>query len=294
MNKELRIATAEILTTEFWEQAEQLVPTACTINIYDKGGTALVSAADCSIDSAGIVTYTLAVDLIVAADINFRAEFTATIAGSAVYKNILFDAVVTPVESVLKDNDLFVYLPVLRDGTFQTGTTTLSGTTTTLVDSHRTEIDDHWNGGYVEIIRDNEIDEGRITDFDKATNTVTFTPAVTLVEPDTTYKIRSSYQSQIDCGFETLVRDVRNRKALISRYVDSNDFKLPHAYKTLEIICRAKKDDMDDKWERWQIDYGALYHDWVAAYVAGYDADDSGYIDDDESRDSMGWGNILR
>ena len=54
-----------------------------------------------------------------------------------------------------------------------------SGTTTTLVDAARTEADDHWNGSLLVFTTGaNDGYTAIVTDFDAATNTITFTPAV--------------------------------------------------------------------------------------------------------------------
>jgi hypothetical protein len=72
-----------------------------------------------------------------------------------------------------------------------TGTTTSVGTTTTFVDTGRTEIDDTWNGQWVQFTSGTEANRVRlITDFDAATDTATFAPAVSAaVASGVTYEI---------------------------------------------------------------------------------------------------------
>jgi len=54
-----------------------------------------------------------------------------------------------------------------------------SGTTTTMVDAARTNADDHWNGGLIIFVSGTNINRARIvTDFDAASDTFTFTPAL--------------------------------------------------------------------------------------------------------------------
>jgi len=54
-----------------------------------------------------------------------------------------------------------------------------SGTTTTIVDTSLTEIDDYWNGAMILFTNGDHIDMARnVTDFDAATDTLTFTPAL--------------------------------------------------------------------------------------------------------------------
>jgi hypothetical protein len=67
------------------------------------------------------------------------------------------------------------------DATYQKNSvTTGAGTTTTIVDTALTEIDDFWNGGFVTITNPLSLGYGetrQITDFDAASDTVTVSPA---------------------------------------------------------------------------------------------------------------------
>lgn len=64
-------------------------------------------------------------------------------------------------------------------GYVRSSTTTGAGTTTTLVDSTRTEVDDFWNDGTLFITSGTYANNSRkITDFVKASGTFTFSPAL--------------------------------------------------------------------------------------------------------------------
>lgn len=71
------------------------------------------------------------------------------------------------------------------------GTTTSGATSTTLIDTARTEIDDTWNYSWLLITSGTEANRVRlITDFDAATDTITFAPAVSAaVATSVTYEI---------------------------------------------------------------------------------------------------------
>ena len=66
-----------------------------------------------------------------------------------------------------------------------------SGTTLTMVDAARTEADDdYWNGTWIQFTSGNIVGQVRlITDFDQASDTITFTPALTQAVATQTYQI---------------------------------------------------------------------------------------------------------
>jgi len=297
MKKEIRVSTAEILTFEYWENDVKLIPTGANIIILDKTGTEILASTACSIDAAGTVTYTILSTLITEVDINFRAEVIATIAAAEKITYLLFDVVKTPIESIISDEDLYGFVDSLRDSAETISSkSTATGTTSTLIDKSKlTQVDDYWNGGRLEINQSDVIKYAKVTDFVSTTSTITFSPVLaSLVATDTTYRLRSSYQQKIDEAFQILKLEVRNRKELISGFIDSYAFRLPHIYKTIALACMGKKDDVDDKWSIWQAEFNLMYDNWIKQFNAGYDTDGDGSIADDETGQSVNSVNIKR
>jgi len=287
MQKEIRVATEVTFEKVFKDKNVNIVPDSATISIWNNTGSELVTDEAMTVSSEGVLTYTLADDVIEEVGKNFKGEIKAVLIGEDdLYESFLFDAVKSPIINILDDDTLFTLLPMLADTMQFSSDFSADGTVNTFIDQKNTKDDDFWKGGRVTIYTPNAaFSEVDVLSNVKATKTVTFEPDLdSATVSGTPYRIRASFQDQIDIAFDIMRRDVRNNRESLSRFIDSEEFKLPHAYKALELICLSKARGEESDFAYWHNYYAAQYEEFLKDYTDAYDADDNGNISDDEAR----------
>lgn len=158
----------------------------------------------------------LAADAITAAKVADATIDAATFAAGAI------DAAAIATDAI--DADALAADAVAEiQGAYVTGTSDAGGSTTTMVDAALTELDDVWNGSMIKFTSGAIDNQARlITDFDAATDTITFAPAVTAsVGAGFTYEIHA--HSAVDLqSWVGLVTALVTPNALVAGAVDSD------------------------------------------------------------------------
>lgn len=283
VDREIKKATAHTFTFNEYYQSVKVIPTAATITIYDNAGAAILSAATVSIAASGTMTYTLSGTLIPDAKKNYKIELCYTVSGVAYYQYYLFDVVHTPIEKILADEDLFVYMPELRDSFSRAGEATADGTTTTLIDSRLSGADNFCRNGVIDIFLDPSI-SAVVSSFASSTRTITFSPAAAAaITKGTRYRMRPTYQVEIDAAFENVRDDLRKESEQISRYIDSYAVMRAHLFATLALICGQKYDQINDKWYIKKLEYEKKYEN-QKRIILGIDRSGDGNMSEYESK----------
>jgi hypothetical protein len=283
---------------KFYDQSIQEIPSVATVTIVDNGGSEKVSAVSVGIATDGTMTYTLPAAEIPDVAKNFQARLTFTVDGTEKRDVILFDVVNYPLTNNVRDEDLFLYLGILRDDVFGKDVQTSSvGTVNTFVSDKLKSDRRDFKGGFADIyIDDTTVHQGLITGYVKSTGTATFTPAYGSAIPSgITVRLRTSYQTQIDRAYEDHVyRDIRNsvRGHIAANYIDGNILKNMTVFKALGIICGGKIEEEDDKWDIHVKRFVELYQSEYGKMNEPRDIDEDGNISETEDAERPNFNEI--
>lgn len=295
MRIEIQKDKAYTFEWSFYDNNIQEVPTEGTIVVYKPGGSELVSSTAVSIGTDGVIRYTLAASNTGTVDYNYKIELSYNISANTFYQFYLFDIAETPLRNTTRDEDLFQYVEELRDkNTPFTRETTSDGTVTSLISDELIPLNIDFKGGDLEIFNtDTDSHRAEVTAWDKTTGTVTFAPAAdtaTSIASGKRFNIRGSYQRFIDTAYDKHVtKDIRNRIGLKARFIDTTVTETLTVYKSLELICFSKVEELDDKWDIRAKKFKQDYSDEYAKLNEPVDYNDDGEISNDEnnSRPSM-------
>jgi len=289
LEREYQEAKAINFSFSYYEKGLQIVPTSATITIYDNGGGATLAATAMTVSAAGTLTYTLALASVVKKK-NYRVDI-AYIYNTVTYnQSYLYDVVSVPLRCQVSDDDLFIYVNELRNNVKELSQrTTALGTTSTLTAYGLTTDKRDYKGGYIDIFIETSdtasvIHKARITAYDTATGTMTFTPAYTAaIASGTTITIRPSFQTIIDTAFNShVIKDIRNKVGIAGGYIDSTITNNMTIYKALEMYCFAQVESENDKWDVRQKNFRQNYVDELTKLSEPYDRDENGNISDSE------------
>lgn len=292
-DREIRESTDHALEWRVYDYAIQAVPSMATVSVFDNTGTAVVDGASASIDADGTITYTIAGTDIPSPRSNYRVELAYVISGSTHYINELFDVVKTPIQNITTDDDLYVYVPELRDKltTYEgSATSELTGSPNTLRSTNIRYITEALQGGYVEIYLDTEMLKRLVVSVDKSNGDIVFDPAHTTDIPQgTRYALRGSYTNAIKAAFEEVRQVVRNRAKTASAYIDSYVIQRAVVYRAIAIIAAAYVEETDDKYDLRRTMYTDMYNSEIARLVEPIDTNGDGNISDyeDDNRASI-------
>jgi hypothetical protein len=286
--REYRVNSDIKLEFNFYENDLQQIPTAATITIYNPAGTSLVSTT-AAIATDGTISYSFSKTLNTNEGRNFRADLLYTIGGVQDGKSILFDVVKTPLINDVTDEDLFVYLPELRNKIKDTATqTTANGANNYLYAELLKNDGRQFAGGRVSIFFTTGRHDAKITAFNQAAGMITFSPAApAVVSSGVSITLRPSFQKFINTAFENhVIREIRNSvrqfQGTASQYIDSSVVHNLTIYKTLEIYCAAQIEVQSDKWDIRKGEMLENYKAGMASLAEPYDKDQDGVISDDE------------
>ncbi len=262
----------------------QLITTA-TIAVFDPEGNEMVAETDMSI-AINVATYNQdfsidPTDLEFELGQNYKVVYN--IDGEVIV--YLFDIVRYPFVNPVSDQDLINENPVVRLGVNEAKGKANSGSTTTIVDTERTEVNQHWYGGQLEVLPLDDADQitkHQVDDYDKPTNTLTFTPARSVAVTTENYVLRRSYKAQIDLAGEKVTEDLNKNAKRIYLLLDSTQCKRLVIYKFFETYFQSKREATDDKNDLQFKYYAEKYGAELNTIKLDYDADDDGIIDSDE------------
>lgn len=292
-DREILVDADYEFTFEFYDYNVQVVPSAATISIYS-GSTAVVEDAVCSIDTDGTITYTFSASDNDTLDENYKLVLSYTVSGEVKQYVELFDVVRYPLKNVVSDEDLFKYISELSDNVFTyrgVTTSSTSGSTDTLTDSNLKSETKNYTGGKLEIaIDEEETLIKKIVSINSATGVLTFSPSHTsVIDTDTHYILRSSYQDIINEAFEIVRKVLRSKAGLAAYYIDSTVAKNLTVYKAIELYCLGAIEADGDKWDIRRRNFADLYEQALSTFDAPQDLSDDGTISDyeDENRDNF-------
>jgi len=157
-------------TWSFYDKNIQEIPSSGTIKVYKPGGGTLVDTTAVSIDTAGIISYTLLAANTGTVDYNYRIELTYIVNGITYRPFYLFDIAKTPLQNTVRDEDLFNYVKELRGKTkYYSKETTDNGTTTTLISNEIKSLNIDFKGGMIDIYpNDTTVHHAEVTDWDSS------------------------------------------------------------------------------------------------------------------------------
>jgi hypothetical protein len=285
----LEIQKSQSYTFEwsFFDRNIQEIPVTGSISVYKPGGsTKLVDNASVAIETGGTMKYTLDSSLTTTVDKNYKIELSYQVGDVVTRPFYLFNIVETPLINSVRDEDLFLYVPELRDKANTTVIeTTSTGSTITFISKELNYLNTDFKGGLCEIFIDNTTQHNaEIQDWDKATSTITFSPSYsTNIASGLKVSIRSSYQDIINESYNRHVyRDIRNRVPLASGFIDSTVTDNMTIFKTLEIISMGRVEETDDKWDIRRKEFADMYGKEYGKLNEAYDYDEDGTIDPSE------------
>ena len=271
----------------FYDYNIKEIPVSGSITVYKPGGnTKLVDGASVGIETDGTIKYTLDSSLTGTVDKNYKIELVYQVGDVEKRPFYLFSIVETPLLHNVRDEDLFYYVPELRDkANTNVVETTADGGLDYFVSRELNYLNMEFKGGVCEIyIDDTTQHNAEITEWDSATSTATFSPLYTdVIGSGLKVSIRSSYQNIISESYSRHVyRDIRNRVPLAAGYIDTTVTDNLAIFKTLEIICMGRVEEPDDKWDIRRKEFGDMYGKEYNKLHEAYDYDKDGDIDETE------------
>lgn len=283
-NKEIQVDKDYTFTWKFYEYGIQIVPTSASITVYNNSGTS-ISTGTGSVGADGTVTYTLS-----AADNDTVGEYFKVVC-TYTYNSItttiaeLFDVTNYPLVCYIHDDDLYPYMPELREYSYEhNGISDSVGSTTTLVDSRLRADRRNYKGGRISIfLSSTSTIDGLITDYSTTTGTITFSPVSTSsVGSGVRYSIRQSYSDVIDTAFDDVRSILRNKVSVAGRYIDSTVTSKATLFRALSIIAMRMRIDANDKYDLLYKDFITEFNGIIKSIYEAIDRDDDGDIDDTE------------
>jgi hypothetical protein len=289
MKAEIQKSISHTFEWSFYDMNIKEVPVSGTIKVYKPGGSTLVDTTAVSIETDGTIKYTLSSSNTGTVDKNYKIELTYQVGDVVSRPFYLFDIAETPLQNTVRDEDLFDYVPELRDKTSTNIVKTSStGTTSTFYSTELNRLNIDFKGGSCEIyITDTTPHAAEITLWEKTISRITFTPAYTAaIASGAKVTIRASYQEFINRAYNQHVhRDIRNRVPLAAGYIDTTVINNLVIFKTLEIICFGKVEEDNDKWDKRTKQFRKLYSDEYGQLNEAYDYSEDGDISPLEERD---------
>lgn len=299
MSLEIKNSLATTFTRSKYINGILQVPSALTTKIYSNGGSLLAtytSPGTATIAADGVMSFTMPNTLITTNNRNYKIQWTFVIGTITYDESQLFDTVQTPLSNNVSDEDLFYYIPDMRNKLMQQERASTSiGTVSTVVDDSPVINDKDYTGGYIVfLIGNTTTHEARITVHSRSTKTLTFSPAYSaIIAAGTKYIIRSSYGSMIQMAFNDYVmRDIRAQVGAAAGYIDGDKVKLLTIYKTLELYCRGAREELGDRWSLLADDYAKFYTDTLNSFSEGFDSDADGNISDTEEKERPSFNSI--
>jgi hypothetical protein len=269
--------------TYFKESQNTLVPlSSATIKITDSAGNVLQDTINMTI-SSDVATYawdSTGND----AGLNYQVIFT--INSEPIVR--LFDIMLYPFRNDVTDDDVINEYKSIKNEQSEASGTSQSGTTTTLVDLNRGELNDHWNGGEIQIYQNQSVFTRTVTDFVLSTNTITFSPALETAVSTDDYTIRTSFQDEIDRAGKNVQLHFRALEKRAYLVLDNYTLKRLIVFEVLKQYFFGNIKDDTDEFSIKYTHYADRYKTEMESLKLVYDEDGSGTIDDDETDNAVG------
>jgi hypothetical protein len=122
-----------------------------------------------------------------------------------------------------------------------------------------------------------------VTDFVKATGTLTFTPATTAITTEN-YFIRKSYKGLADRASRRVREDIGAQGHPAYLLIDSTQANRLIVLKALEMYFQQLRSATDDKFDLQFKHYQSEYKEQLAGIPLQMDIDDDGAISDEEAK----------
>ena len=284
----LKAKTGTLRLTAYGDNRPLVPADSVTVTLYKPEGSALETDASASRDATtGEMTYSLTTTHTATNDLNYKVVWKYVVGGATYYETQLFDVVLSILSIPITDDDLYDELESLREAAIQGNGTATAGAAGTLTDTlNRKEIDDFWTGGVISIFSGTGVGQKRdVSDFVQSTSVISVSPNWT-TNPDNTsiYNIIKSYTNKIRLSFEKVETMFYNKGRRHSLILESSQIKMPLLYLTIHFIALDLRKELDDKWDLLSIDYMKKFDQSFNTMKVSYDADESGFISDEEEQ----------
>lgn len=267
----------------------EVVPSSANITLKKPDGSTLQAQTAATVGSDGEMTYALTTTHTADHNLNYIAEWEYVVGSTTYYETQLFDVVKSILSIPITDDDLFNELESLRNVARQEAGTATSATSSTLVDTaERSEDNDFWNGGSIEILSGTGAGQFReVTDFVQSTSTITVSPDWTTTPDSTsTYLIVRSFTKKIQQAFRLLETKLYNKGRRHELIIESSQIEFPLIYLTVHHICLDLMSEEGDKWSLLAVEYEKKFDDAYKQMRVEYDANESGTITADEEHNA--------
>ena len=259
--------------------------TEATIAIYNADGEEMLAETDMSV-AINVATYNVdfsvdPTDLEWELGQNYKVVYI--IDGETIV--YFFDIVNYPFINPVNDQDLITENPIVKKGVWEVKGQADSGTVDTIIDTERTEVNEYWYGGIIDILPLDDADQvtsHRVNDYDNTTNTITFEPARSTAITTENYVLRRSYQSQINLAGEKVVEDLNKNAKRAYLLIDSTQCKRLVIYKFFETYFQALREAEGDKNDLQFKYYSEKYASELNNLKVDYDEDEDGDITEEE------------
>lgn len=259
--------------------------TEATITIYNSAGEEMLAETEMSV-AINVATYNVdfsvdPTDLEWELGENYKVVYD--IDGETIV--YFFSIVNYPFVNPVNDQDLITENPIVKKGVWEVKGQADSGTVDTIIDTERTEVNEYWYGGIIDILPLDDADQvtsHRVTDYDNTINTLTFEPARATAITTENYVLRRSYQSQINLAGEKVVEDLNKNAKRAYLLIDSTQCKRLVIYKFFETYFQALREAEGDKNDLQFKYYSEKYASELNNLKVDYDEDEDGDITEEE------------
>lgn len=297
MSIEVRLDSQYTFTYEKIRSDLPQLITEATIAIYNADGEEMLAETDMSV-AINVATYNVdfsvdPTDLEWSLGQNYKVVYV--IDGETIV--YFFDIVNYPFVNPVNDQDLITENPIVKKGVWEVKGQADSGTVDTIIDTERTEVNEYWYGGIIDILPLDDADQvtsHRVTDYDNTINTLTFEPARATAITTENYVLRRSYQSQINLAGEKVVEDLNKNAKRAYLLIDSTQCKRLVIYKFFETYFQALREAEGDKNDLQFKYYSEKYSSELNNLKVDYDEDEDGDITEEEQGVSNFVTEILR
>ncbi len=278
MKQQQLAGIAGIFKSYIYEDNKKIVPSSATLTVYEPGGDVnLVDNASMTVDSDGLLSYTLTASDNATADINYKVVITYVYASETLYATLFYDVVKSRLLKVVVDDDVVAELPQLKDNGWRVRGTVESGSATSIVDSELKRYeDDCFTGGLAYCIDKDESRE--IADFVSSTGMVTTAAFSAAISSGEKYILTRSYSREIQRAFEKIEERLVRLGKRPELVLDSFDLKEVHIYQSVAEVCKGLITENDSFWwGMWKL-YEAKADETFRAFNFKYDSSEDGYI----------------
>lgn len=289
MKQQFLKAIAGTIRMTAYDKNRPIVPTSGTVALYKNDGSTVIQAADTVVVNAvtGEMTYALTTAHTATLGLNYKASWTYLVSGLTYYETQLFDVVNSILSIPITDDDIFNELPSLRKTNFQATGTATAGASASITDTKsRTEADDHWKGGIVEILSGTGAGQVRdCTGNTQSSGVITVNPAWG-TSPDSTsiYRVVKSFSSTIEQSFEKIEQMIYNKGKRDTLILESSQIRIPLIYLCVSSIARDLREEKDDRWDLIAMTYDDLFEKSFNSLALDYDEDESGGVQGQEAQ----------